>query len=365
MKLLILAQTPPPLHGQSAMVRVAVEGLPKHGIEVHHVNLRLSRSQTDIGGWRPGKILAILDACFHAVATRFAHECDTLYYVPAPGKRGAIYRDWLVMLLVRPFFPRLVLHFHNGGLGDWLEHSAQPWERALTRWFLRDAALAIVLAESLRPDAVALQPRRVAVVPNGIAIGPDAELQNRPHEGFASLYLGQCSVEKGVLDAVAAVRRANARAGGRRFRLTIAGECVDGNVARALEAAERESAGLIRHIGFADDARKIALWAEHDCLLLPTRYAHEGQPLVVLEALAQGRPVVATKWRAIPAMLPPGAGILVEPGDIEALAEALPRLAASPADAPALRRHAEEDFSLARHLEALAAALRSLDTPRR
>ena len=62
MKLLVLAQTPPPLHGQSQMVRTLVDGLPAHGLPLHHVNLRLSRDHADIGRWRPGKLLAVLAA---------------------------------------------------------------------------------------------------------------------------------------------------------------------------------------------------------------------------------------------------------------------------------------------------------------
>ena len=104
MKLLVLAQTPPPLHGQSLMVRTLVEALPAHGVAVHHVNLRLSRDAADIGRWRPAKLWATLAGAFQAIAARFRHGCDTLYYVPAPGKRGALYRDWLVMLLCRTFF---------------------------------------------------------------------------------------------------------------------------------------------------------------------------------------------------------------------------------------------------------------------
>ena len=133
MKLLVLAQTPPPLHGQSQMVRTLVDGLPAHGLPLHHVNLRLSRDHADIGRWRPGKLLAVLAAAGRAVAARWRHGCDTLYCVPAPGKRGALYRDWLLLALCRPFFPRLVLHLHNGGLADWLTTHATAPERWLTR----------------------------------------------------------------------------------------------------------------------------------------------------------------------------------------------------------------------------------------
>ena len=77
MKLLVLAQVPPPVHGQSLMVWTLVAGLPAHGIGLEHVNLRLSRDSADIGGWRPGKIPAVLDACLHALVARFTRGCDT------------------------------------------------------------------------------------------------------------------------------------------------------------------------------------------------------------------------------------------------------------------------------------------------
>jgi glycosyltransferase involved in cell wall biosynthesis len=312
MKLLILAQTPPPLHGQSLMVDTAVRGLPDHGIEIAHVNLRLSRGHADIGGWRAGKLLAILDACFHALVVRFTTNCDTLYYVPAPGKRGALYRDWLVMALCRPFFRRLVLHFHSGGLGEWLGTRATPMERAFTHRLLGHADLAVVLADSLRSDATALGARKIVVVPNGIVVPTRIIPFPVAQSSLAALFLGECSREKGVLDAVAAIQEANRRRPG-RFRLTVAGACPDRAVANELRAAEASSAGAIRFIGFAGPETKATLWQEHDCLLFPTRYAHEGQPLVILEALGHGCRVIATRWRAIPTMLPAGGGRLTTP----------------------------------------------------
>src|SRR4051812_17333941 len=73
MKLLVLAQTPPPLHGQSAMVQTLLDGLgASPGFEVHHVNLRLSADAADIGRWRPGKVAGILRACVSALWLRLS-----------------------------------------------------------------------------------------------------------------------------------------------------------------------------------------------------------------------------------------------------------------------------------------------------
>ena len=193
MKLLVLAQIPPPLHGQSIMVQTLVEGLPAHGIAVHHVNLDLSRDTADIGRWRLGKFVAVLGACASAVAARFRHGCDVLYYVPAPGKRGALYRDWVVMLLCRPFFKKLVLHWHAAGLDCWLATKATAPELGLTRLLLGRADLSIVLSDTLRDDAAALAPKKISVVPNGI---PDPGATASPRTAatgpFQVLFLGLC-----------------------------------------------------------------------------------------------------------------------------------------------------------------------------
>jgi len=53
-------------------------------------------------------------------------------YIPAPGKRSAMYRDWVVMFICRRFFKRVILHWHAAGLAKWLETSVQIRSRALT-----------------------------------------------------------------------------------------------------------------------------------------------------------------------------------------------------------------------------------------
>jgi glycosyltransferase involved in cell wall biosynthesis len=367
MKLLVFAHPPPPVHGQSVMVRLLLERLPLvPGFEVRHVDARLSRDGADIGRARPGKLFALLGACVQAWRLRLRHGPAYLYYIPAPGKRAALYRDFVALLLCRPFFSGLILHWHAVGLGEWLDTHATTFERWLAQRLLGGAALSIVLAPPLADDVRRLHPQSLAVVPNGIPDpAPNPPRRAAPHEAPCRiLYLGLCCRSKGTFDLVAAHALLAARSPG-RFHLTLAGGGASPEETRDLrKEIARLPAGSAEWIGFADDARKLELFRTTDVFCFPTRYPHEGQPLVLLEALAHDVRIVTTRWRAIPAMLPAHHVWYANSGDPGALAATLAAAARAPSAQGALRQHYLEHFTPERHVAALAAALRSLATPR-
>jgi glycosyltransferase involved in cell wall biosynthesis len=113
--------------------------------------------------------------------------------------------------------------------------------------------------------------------------------------------------------------------------------------------AQAERLGVADRVvfaGYRDDVP--ALIAGAAVLCLPSHA--EGLPLVVLEAMAQGRPVVATAVDGTPELVVDGeTGILVRPGDVEGLARALERVLADPDEAARLgaagRERALEQFS--------------------
>ncbi|HEY4416738.1 MAG TPA: hypothetical protein VGO57_13695, partial [Verrucomicrobiae bacterium] len=104
MKLLIFAHTPPPHHGQSYMVQLMLEGFGGDarkknqpppavpGLECYHVNARFSRSLSGIGEFQGKKVFLIFWFCLQAIWIRFRYGVKNFYYVPAPGKRIALYR---------------------------------------------------------------------------------------------------------------------------------------------------------------------------------------------------------------------------------------------------------------------------------
>jgi len=126
-------------------------------------------------------------------------------------------------------------------------------------------------------------------------------------------------------------------------RLTRAGTDVvvdlvgDGELRDELEAdvARRGLADRIRFVGALPSDQVAARLAAADLLVLPSIITSsgkmEGIPVALMEAAASGLPVVASRLSGIPELVLDGAtGLLVEPGDDVALAEAIARLAADP-----------------------------------
>ena len=117
---------------------------------------------------RLGKFILLLGYCLQAIWCRFRYGVENFYYIPAPGKRSALYRDWVVMLICRPFFKRVILHWHAAGLAKWLEMVVTMRSRSLTYRLMKQVDLSIVLSKYNRADAEKLFSRRVRVVSNGI-----------------------------------------------------------------------------------------------------------------------------------------------------------------------------------------------------
>jgi glycosyltransferase involved in cell wall biosynthesis len=111
------------------------------------------------------------------------------------------------------------------------------------------------------------------------------------------------------------------------WRLTIAGDRTRDPVAAArldADIARHDLKGRVELLGALPQERMSELYADADVFVLASRF--EGYGMAYAEAVAHGLPVIGTTGGAIPETVPPGAGILVPPDDVTALAGALRRL---------------------------------------
>jgi glycosyltransferase involved in cell wall biosynthesis len=388
MKVVVFAHTPPPFHGQSYMVKLMLDGLRELGktnptcrLQLFHVDTKLSSNLEAIGEFQWSKLVLLLKYCAQAYFCRFAHGADTLYYVPAPGLRAALYRDWIVMFFCRPIFKKVILHWHAVGLGEWLETTARPWEKRVSLWLLGNVDLSIVLSDFGRIDAIRFSPRRIEVVPNGIpdpcpdfeeSILPDRRRRLRERsEGratdFTILFFGACTAAKGLFATLDAVAMLNQRLSKRRSlitaRLIVAGDFTSPEEREQFQDRIRQadlngapSRERVSYKGFVAGEAKNALFCEADCLCFPTRYPAEGQPVTIIEALAFGLPIIATRWRGIPELLSGSEGQLIDGQDSMAIAGALEKTIKVGASLTS-RDVFLERYRLDKHLEGLKQAL--------
>ncbi len=194
---------------------------------------------------------------------------------------------------------------------------------------------------------------RLHVVPCGIEPAHFPEPAPPPDGATRLVAIGRFVEQKGQLLLIEALARAVAV--DPAIHLTLVG---DGELRGAIEAAIRERGlgGAVTLTGWLDEAQVRAELAAAHALAMPS-FA-EGLPMVVMEAMAAGRPVVATLIAGVPELVLAGeTGWLVPAGDAEALAEALLAVAAAPRARLAAMGAAGRLRALRRHDVDAAAAL--------
>ena len=250
------------------------------------------------------------------------------------------------------------------------EHSEGSWRtwhaRQMSRLVYRRAKHVVAVSSSIRRlllEEYGAPPKRMIVVPNAVTEGSDTTPGESPllpdewREGPLVGVLAQLKPEKGLSTFLEAAAHVSPLLPNVRF-LVIG----DGPLRGDLEASTQHL-GLnqrVRFLGFRSDAR--ALVELLDVLVVPS--LSEGAPLVVLEAMAAGIPVVASRVGGIPDQIRhEREGLLVPPGNSAALGNALVGLLRNPARARRLgeagRQRWASEFSYATMVRRVEAVYRT------
>jgi len=251
----------------------------------------------------------------------------------------AVAASWLARLWRIP----VVMKAHGSDVNSQCQHAPR---RVQVRRAARGARAVYTVSQALASalsDAGIDKPPAVTIY-NGI---DQARFVPRPQEqarqalslpvpGRMLLFVGNLKTSKGILDAVRALAAAQLPAD---TRLYMIGDGADRS--RLQTEIERLAlSGRVQLMG-AQPHDTVPLWmAAADVLLLPSHA--EGVPNVVLESMAAGRPVVASRVGGIAEVLPAHAGILVEAHDTGQLASAMQAALNRHWDSQAIREHAQQ-----------------------
>lgn len=328
-RLLIVGPLPPPIGGVETFTQAILESPELAPFDVAHCDTTKRRAKASQGrfdalnfGWALVHLWRLLRD-----ADRFHPD---VIYIPVAGTLSGVLRDLALGALAKRTGALVLGHQHAGDIGDVLARGGLLG-RVVRAGFGRFDAM-LVLGDRWRgmferwglacPIAVCPSTLRREVFDRGAAFAraPRAEGPAR------ILYVGQVGRRKGVHDLLRAVRRLLDE--GLAIELTVVGPSqLEGELeaARAL-ATELGLDGPVRFTGALTGEALYERFRAHDLFALPSY--NEGLPAVLYEAGAFGLAVVTTPVGAIPDLVRDGEnGLIVLPGEVDALTAALRRLA--------------------------------------
>ncbi len=348
-----------------------------------HPHMRAIQDQTlYLCDARASEVLAAHGAALLHYPLRYLRALCTLPFAEESLRTSMAHLTGAALLLQRfdhPPRPRLHVHFTYGaaGVALWaarlagIKYSLTLHGADLIYDFPPDLKDKLAEADALvsisrfnvdfiREKFPLMDPEKIIVIPLGIPPLERAIPQRHGRSGpLRILNVGRLYIHKAqhhLIDACAILA-----ARGKDFRCDIVGE---GSYQTFLEERIRQHRleGKVRLLGPKFHHEVLALYGETDLFVLCS--ITEGMPLVLMEAMRAGVPVVATAISAIPELIADG-GMLVPPADPLALANAIERFMAGKLDVAALienaRKRIETEFDLETNALKFKAFLETLE----
>ncbi|MEY8197655.1 MAG: glycosyltransferase family 4 protein [Colwellia sp.] len=236
------------------------------------------------------------------------------------ASRGSYFRKSLLVRLVKLFNRKVILHLHGAEFQSFYTGECSSKKQQHIRDTFNMADKVIVLSSQwLRwVRTIVENTNKVCVVYNAV---PELELPVKKVEDQVILFLGRLGQRKGVGDLISAFSKLASQFPNCQLHLGGDGDLLTYQM-------QIDNLGLqeqIKLLGWVSGERKNQCLADATIYCLPSY--NEGFPMGVLEAMSAGIPVVASKAGGIPdAIEHKKEGLLIEAGDVEALAKSLTAL---------------------------------------
>lgn len=239
------------------------------------------------------------------------------------SQNGSFFRKFTLFCLAKILGAKTVVHIHGSQFGQFMTQNALL--RTLTKFYFSRADRILVMSTQWLELM-----RHFTDNPHVILIYNPASLSevevrgsNAVDDGPSILFMGRLGQRKGIYDLLQCVELNKEYFRSKGARFILAG---DGEVEQVRRhVVDQGLQDLIEVPGWIDSERKEQYLKTSNILILPSY--NEQMPMSILEAMGHGYPIIATRIAGIPDMVEHGGnGFLFEPGDVNAMTQALQEL---------------------------------------
>ncbi len=343
-KVFFILKIPPPIHGSTLMnQKVMKSNLLQTYFNCYYFPVSISNDVSDIGKISWEKILKVLKSYISLIFSLRKNNPDLVYFSLSPSGT-AFMKDFLFFLIISCFKTKIVFHLHGKGISDQGKKS-QLFHRLYRYLFQKNHA--ICLSSELTED-IKMYVENPYIIPNGIEKLNFNELKRQPknYKDYQIVYLSNFIKSKGILDLIQALGIVKRR--GNHFSLSLIGKAGDvslNELKEYLRTCQLET--MVNHIGPLYNNAKFEELLKSDLLVFPTYYKKEAFPLVIIEAMQCGLPIISTYHAGIPSLVDEGiTGFLIKERNNIELADKIEYLIKNPHESKRMGLAGKQKFDL-------------------
>jgi glycosyltransferase involved in cell wall biosynthesis len=338
-KVLFVLQLPPPVHGSSVVGQYIKDScLIASSFECRFINSSFSRDMSEIGVMSFKKAVIYFSIFLRTLKALLIFRPHLCYMAPT-AKGIGFYKDFPVILLFRLFGRKTILHFHNKGVKRYQD----KWLDDKLYRFVFHRSMVILLSNRLFDDVKKyVSFKDTFICPNGLPLSLSVKRRKKTDATVYLLFLSNMMKAKGVFDLLEACNILNKK--GLNFICDFVGKWADVSEEKFNHAVkEKDLTDKVFAHGAKYGPEKELFFEKADIFVFPTH--NECFPLVLLEAMRHGLPVLSTDEGGIPDMIDDGiTGYIVEKQHPEKLADRIEELIRNPELQKKMGKAGQEKF---------------------
>jgi glycosyltransferase involved in cell wall biosynthesis len=331
-RILVSGHLPPPMGGIATYYQSLLSSSLPQLVDLSFVETSSQkRTQAQSGRFSLSNVLSAVSDCGRFTKAVIRHRPELTHIATADGLSFA--KHSVCVIIARLFGSRVLLHPHCGFSACYTDQSR------LWQWFVRRTIRmtnGVVTLSTEWNQLTAIVPGcPVYFLPNGIdltayrTVGMERKVVEKKSHQFKVLYLGYMGKAKGSFDLFEAAKIISKNDIPVIFNL-VGGDWGPGEVEQLKKQIDQAGLGNIVTVHPpVIGAQKTDFFGEADIFIYPS-YS-EGMPIAVIEAMACGLPIIATRVGGLPDLVKDGInGVLVDPGCPDQLVSALKYLSSNP-----------------------------------